>query len=149
MASPTTTDSVSIAMAAFSLPRLRFELLQQLQQQLRQLVESGTMPEFSDNPLLAKLEQLLPELEQGEESALFDAQQSISLLIANFPQLTPLVSRDLLWLLGGDCLHWMPEAEVELYQQLEELYHQALEKGNDFDWVATRQQLTTQPQGLH
>ncbi|WP_426416958.1 PA2817 family protein [Aestuariirhabdus sp. LZHN29] len=136
-------------MTLFTPSSYRLQLLQQLHRQLTQLIESDTLPEFRENPLLEKLELLLPELEKGEESALFSAQQLVSHLIANFPQLTPLVSRDLLWFLGGDCLHWMPDEEVAVYQQLEELYHRSLESNTAFDWVATRQQLTSQPNGLH
>ncbi|MCL6416888.1 hypothetical protein MIB92_14600 [Aestuariirhabdus sp. Z084] len=136
-------------MTSFSPFSYRLQLLRSLHEQLGKLIESDSLPEFNENPLTDKLGQLLPDLEQRDEEALYAAQQLISQLIANFPQLTPLVSRDLLWLLGGDCLHWMPDAEVEQYQQLEELYQDALVSNHEFDWVASRKALFEGKGKLH
>lgn len=53
-------------------------------------------------------------------------QQLIGQIIANYPHITPLINRDLLWLLGGDALHYLADEEISLYQQVEDkLYEQA------------------------
>ncbi|MFP3526579.1 PA2817 family protein, partial [Pantoea sp. SIMBA_072] len=52
-----------------------------------------------------------------------------------------LVPRDLLWFFGGDCLHFMPDSELDLYQQLEELRYEAEQRGAPFDWNVEKQQL--------
>lgn len=134
-------------MTDFTTVSYRLVLLNNLQHQLQQLADSNAMEDFEDSPLPEKLLDIIQRI--PEESALFEAQQLISNFIGNFPQLTPMVSRDLLWLLGGDCLHWMPEDEVELYQQLDELYHNALRADEPFDWVATRKMLGLKTQNTH
>jgi hypothetical protein len=35
--------------------------------------------------------------------------------------MTPLFPRDVLYLLGGECLHYMPDEEISAYQELDEL----------------------------
>ncbi len=125
----------------------RLELMRNLQQQLQKMIDSESMPELEQSPLPEKLAELIAVAD--EESVLFETQQLISNFVGNFPQLTPLISRDLLWLLGGDCLHWMPDEEVELYQQLDELYHNALENDESFNWVETRKMLSLKTPNIH
>uniref|UniRef100_UPI003C739539 PA2817 family protein n=1 Tax=Pseudomonas veronii TaxID=76761 RepID=UPI003C739539 len=47
-------------------------------------------------------------------------QDMMSQVILRYPQIAHLVPRDLLWFFGGDCLHFMPDEELDLYQALEE-----------------------------
>jgi hypothetical protein len=49
-----------------------------------------------------------------------------------------------LWFFGGDCLHFMPDEEIQLYQQLDERRFAVEETGEDFDW-ATEKQLLAMP----
>lgn len=56
-------------------------------------------------------------------------------MIQRYPQIAHLVPRDLLWFFGGDCLHFMPDVELDLYQQLEERRYAAEQQGESFDWV--------------
>jgi hypothetical protein len=53
----------------------------------------------------------------------------VSRLFASCPHLSPAFPRELLWFLGGDCLHNMPDEEIELYQQLDEQRQQASARG--------------------
>ncbi len=65
---------------------------------------------------------------------LYMGQDIISQVFQRYPQIAHMVPRDLLWFFGGDCLHFMPDDEIDKYQQLEERRFQALEAGEDFDW---------------
>lgn len=51
-------------------------------------------------------------------------QASLTRIIANYPHITPYINRDLLWFFGGDCLHFMGDDELALYQQIDELMHE-------------------------
>ena len=65
-------------------------------------------------------------------------QQLIGQIIANYPHITPLINRDLLWLLGGDALHYLADDEIALYQQVEDALYEkeSREQGNgDFKSV--------------
>jgi hypothetical protein len=65
--------------------------------------------------------------------------------IAAYPHLTPLLPRDLLWHFGGDCLHFMPDEEIERFQRLDEQRHDAQQTGQHFDYQRERARLL----GLH
>lgn len=51
-------------------------------------------------------------------------QSILTRIIANYPHITASISRDLLWLFAGDCLHFMGDDEISLYQQIDELLHE-------------------------
>jgi hypothetical protein len=50
-------------------------------------------------------------------------QSILTRIIANYPHITASISRDLLWFFAGDCLHFMGDDEIALYQQIDELLH--------------------------
>ncbi len=65
----------------------------------------------------------------------------VTTLFTHVPELAPLFPRDLLWFMGGDCLHFMPDEELAKYQQLEEMRIEALVSGDPFDYRAERAKL--------
>jgi len=68
----------------------------------------------------------------------------VSRLFTTYPELAPLFPRDLLWFMGGDCLHLMADDEIELYQALDDERLAAADEGKVFniaDARARRQQL--------
>jgi hypothetical protein len=65
----------------------------------------------------------------------------IARLFASCPDIAPLYPRELLWFFGGDCLHMMPDQEIELYQQLDELRWEASAKGELLDYHGVRANL--------
>ncbi|MCX4025009.1 dehydrogenase [Endozoicomonas sp. SM1973] len=91
-----------------------------------------------------RCQELAECFKQGDEAAYQQGQDTVCQLINYWPQLTHLISRDLLWLLGGECLHFMPEEEIAVYQQLEELQASAEAANQSFDWQETKQLLNTQ-----
>ena len=51
-------------------------------------------------------------------------QSVLTRIIANYPHITASISRDLLWFFAGDCLHFMGDDEITLYQQIDELLNE-------------------------
>lgn len=66
-------------------------------------------------------------------------------VVAAYPHLMPLLQRDLLWFFGGDCLHYMPDEEIALFQRLDEMRHEAIATRNTFSYSEARAQVF----GLH
>ncbi len=86
-----------------------------------------------DQDFLAQLVDLAKALEDHDSEALYNGQEALGRLVRCYPQLVPLVERDLFWFFGGDCLHYMPDDEIELFQQLDELRYEAEAAGETFN----------------
>jgi len=95
-----------------------------------------------DKSFLLELSQL-PKV--GGSELLIQGQQLFCRIVAAYPHLMPLVPRDLLWFFGGDCLHYMPDEEISVFQQLDELRENAKESNQAFSYEKAR--LSTM--GLH
>jgi hypothetical protein len=63
------------------------------------------------------------------ESSYEEGQQLVERIIANYPHITPALNRDLLWLLGANCMHFLVDNEISLYQQIDEAIHEAIAQG--------------------
>ena len=101
-----------------------------------ELVEDDTHGLF-----LERYDELLVELPKDPENSLYLGQDLISQIFHRYPQIAHLVPRDLLWFFGGDCLHFMPDEEIELYQTLEERRYEAEANDEPFDWNQEKQLL--------
>ena len=62
-------------------------------------------------------------------------------LFETYPDFAPTFPRELLWFLGGECLHFMPDEEIAVFQQLDELRGAAQIKGEVLDFQAARAKL--------
>jgi hypothetical protein len=62
-------------------------------------------------------------------------------LFTHFGEMTPLFPRDVLYLLGGECLHYMPDEEISAYQELDELRFSAEYQGKSFNWEQAKETL--------
>lgn len=62
-------------------------------------------------------------------------------LFTTYPDFAPTFPRELLWFFGGDCLHFMPDDEIAVYQQLDDLRLEAGAQGNIIDLRAARAKL--------
>jgi hypothetical protein len=65
----------------------------------------------------------------------------VAKLFSSCPHLAPAFPRELLWFLGGECLHNMPDDELELFQQLDELRQEAAAAGELMDYQQVRANL--------
>lgn len=62
-------------------------------------------------------------------------------LFTTYPELAPSFPRQLLWFFGGDCLHYMPDDEIALFTQLDELRQDADASGKVFNLADERAKL--------
>ncbi|MCB1703307.1 MAG: hypothetical protein KDI17_00495 [Halioglobus sp.] len=67
--------------------------------------------------------------------------QLVSRLFDTYPEFAPTLPRQILWFLGGDCLHYMADDEIAQYQQLEELRLAAAALGEQFNFTEARAKL--------
>ena len=70
-----------------------------------------------------------------------DGRTLVDRLFTTYPDFSPTFPRELLWFLGGDCLHFMPDEEIAIYQQLEERRAESAARGEIIDFVAARAKL--------
>ena len=109
------------------------------------LVALGDAEQIQDDThalFLERFDELLSELAIDPESSLYLGQDLICQIFHRYPQAAHLVPRDLLWFFAGDCLHYMPDEEIDIYQQLEDRRYAAEERGEPFDWNSEKQLLT-------
>ncbi|UBM26641.1 dehydrogenase [Pseudomonas sp. p1(2021b)] len=125
-------------------PHLEYhlQLLQHLRTILVALGEAEQVPEESHALFLERFDELLTLLPQDPLESQYLGQDLICQVIQRYPQIAHLVPRDLLWFFGGDCLHFMPDEELNLYQQLEDLRYEAEQNGEPFDWNQQKQLLS-------
>ncbi|MNZ22086.1 hypothetical protein D3C78_391680 [compost metagenome] len=118
------------------------QLLHHLRTILVALGESEQVPEESHVLFLERFDELLTHLPTDPLQSQYLGQDLICQVIQRYPQIAHLVPRDLLWFFGGDCLHFMPDEELELYQQLEEMRYEAEQQGETFDWHQHKEMLS-------
>jgi hypothetical protein len=76
---------------------------------------------------------------------LIQGQYLLCRIVAGYPHLMPLLPRDLMWFFGGDCLHYMPDEEIRMFQQLDEQRQNAKENNEAFSYENAR----SNGMGLH
>lgn len=96
-----------------------------------------------DREFLASLNQLQ---QQSHETDFLELGQAlICRIISSYPHLMPLLYRDLLWFFGGDCLHFMPDEEIAVFQRLDEQREEAKQQQRAFSYKEAR----AKSMGLH
>ena len=109
------------------------KLLAHLRTILVAVADAEVVPENHHALFLERFDEMTASLAESTED-LYVGQDIISQVFQRYPQIAHLVPRDLLWFFGGDCLHFMPDEEIDKYQQLEDRRYAALENGEDCDW---------------
>lgn len=94
---------------------------------------------------LAAFEQLIKDMVHLEPNHVFSGQQLVTQQVAKYPDLTECWARDLLWYFGGDCLHYMPDDEIERFQKLDDARFEAIDEGKPFH----REKIRNRIFGLH
>ena len=122
-------------------------LLAHLRSILVALGEAEQVPEESHLLFLERFDELLHVLPQEPEQSLYLGQDLICQVIHRYPQIAHLVPRDLLWFFGGDCLHFMPDEEITLFQALDERRYEAEQNDEPFDWEQEKQFLALSGEG--
>ena len=122
-------------------------LLNHLRGILVALGEAEQVLDDSHALFLERYDELLAELPRDPVSSQYLGQDLISQVFHRYPQIAHLVPRDLLWFFAGDCLHYMPDEEIALYQRLDERRFEAEANDEPFDWQHEKQWLLEQTQG--
>lgn len=116
-------------------------LLYHLRGILVALGEAEQVPEENHALFVERFDELITELPRDPEGSQYLGQDLISQVFHRYPQIAHLVPRDLLWFFGGDCLHFMPDEEIALFQRLDERRFEAEENDEPFDWNQEKQLL--------
>ena len=111
------------------------ELLAHLRGILLAMGETEQVSEESHALFLERFDELIMNLQNVPEERHM-GQDMICQVFHRYPQIAHLVPRDLLWYFGGDCLHFMPDEEIEIFQRLEERRYEAEQNDEPFDWIA-------------
>lgn len=119
------------------------QMLNQVREILVALGETEYVSIAEHQLFIERFDELTEFLHENREDSLYLGQEIISQIFQRYSQIAHLVPRELLWLFGGDCLHFMPDGEIALFQQLEELQFEAESAGKKFDWFLTKEQLLT------
>ena len=82
--------------------------------------------------------QLIEQCKNFSEGYVENGQVFCISWIRAYSELTPLLPRDLLWFFSGNCLHYMPDEEIEQFQRLDELRFAAESAAEEFNYAAQR-----------
>ena len=124
-------------------------LLAHLRSILVALGDAEQVPEENHALFLERFDELLTQLPASPDENLYLGQDLICQIIHRYPQIAHLVPRDLLWFFGGDCLHFMPDEEIALYQALDERRFEAQPNDQPFDSNLAKHMLALPPDTPH
>lgn len=114
---------------------------------LEAMTETDYVSEAEHMLFIERFDELVEFIKNDDEQALYLGQEIISQIFLRYPQITHLVPRELLWFFGGDCLHFMPDEEIDLFQYLEDLQYEAENAGETFDWFLMKKHILAKQQG--
>ncbi|RBO82796.1 PA2817 family protein [Marinomonas aquiplantarum] len=98
---------------------------------------------------LEKWDQLIARIESNAPDYTFDAQEVLSRFIRCYPNLVPLIKRELLWFMGGECLHFLGDEEINFYQQLEDQLYELDRQQIDYNLQDEIDKLRDTSKNLH
>lgn len=116
------------------------------------LTDFSQLPPFNSNEcdeddqaFLNRLQKLAGDPNACEEGFPL-GQWLITTTVVRYPQLMPVVPRDLLWYFGGDCLQLLGEEEIVRFQHLDEMFYV---QDSETDELQPYESLRAQIFGLH
>nr|WP_252191673.1 PA2817 family protein [Pseudomonas sp. MG-9] len=121
-------------------------LLDHLRSILVAVGEAEQVPEESHALFLERFDELLKSLPIDPIESQYLGQDILTQVITRYPQIAHLIPRDLLWFFAGDCLHYLSDEEIDLYQALEERRYEAEQNDEPFDWNQEKQLLAMSAQ---
>lgn len=87
---------------------------------------------------LAELAMQFDGLASNTGQIMDEAPALIYRMLTIAPQFAQEFPRDLLWYLGQECLHFMPDEEIDVYTAMDEQRRAAAHDGNTFNWAEAR-----------
>lgn len=82
------------------------------------------VPDLLGDEILQQLAEIIQLFPQQTDAAYEQGQDWLVRIFTHLPQFTPAIERKLLWLFGGECLHFLSDAEIEAFQQQEDQQYQ-------------------------
>lgn len=98
---------------------------------------------------LEKWDGLTQLIQDSNHNYTFDAQDILSRFIRCYANLVPLIKRELLWFVGGECLHFLGDEEITMYQHLEERLYELDNQHQPYDISKEIQALRDTPTNIH
>ncbi|MCB5161855.1 PA2817 family protein [Marinomonas algarum] len=98
---------------------------------------------------LEKWDSLIKHIQENDHNYTFDAQDLLSRFIRCYANLVPLIKRELLWFVGGECLHFLGDEEIALYQQFEERLYELDSQNQPYNITTELTALRELPQAIH
>ena len=98
---------------------------------------------------LEKWDDLINKIQNTTHDYTFDAQEVLSRFIRCYANLVPLIKRELLWFVGGECLHFLGDEEISLYQQLEDHLYELDRQNKSYDISKEISALRGTPTQIH
>lgn len=117
-------------------------LLQQVETRMKKATASHQYA--IEAHILHQLAQVIELFMQQSDSAYQSGQEWLISILTHHPQLTPTIDRDLLWFFGGECLHFMTDEEISIFQKLDEMEAEHQQQGMSFDRESTKTLLKSQ-----
>ena len=108
-------------------------------------------PDLAEEELdfLEKWDSLIKNIQENTHDYTFDAQEVLSRFIRCYANLVPLIKRELLWFVGGECLHFLGDEEIALYQQLEDHLYELDSQNKSYDISKEISALRGTPTQIH
>ncbi|WOJ95988.1 PA2817 family protein [Congregibacter brevis] len=91
-----------------------------------------------DGATLVELAQQFDVLAANTSQVMDEGPGLIYRLLTIAPQFAQEFPRDLLWYLGQECLHFMPDDEINLFAELDDQRRAADSSGQEFSWSEAR-----------
>ena len=124
--------------------KLALELATSLANNFEQGLQQIGLEAASQEKIQQQIKALVNAIETDQEYS-FIGQELIEHIFNMHPNIAHLIPRDLLWLIGGSCLHYLSNEELSLYNQLDDLRYEAEQQDTSFNW----QQQKSRIQGHH
>ncbi|QJD71321.1 PA2817 family protein [Marinobacterium sp. LSUCC0821] len=101
--------------------------------------------EYSDTAeeLLSLYRDTVEAYESHTDEAYELGQRLMTRIVGTFPQFLPLISRDLLWLFGGDCIAYLSDEEIDQYTALDEARYEQEQQDASLDYLQLRNMMLT------
>lgn len=108
-------------------------------------------PDLAEEELdfLEKWDDLMKNIQENTYDYTFDSQEVLSRFIRCYANLVPLIKRELLWFVGGECLHFLGDEEIALYQQLEDHLYELDSQNKSYDISKEISALRGTPTQIH
>ncbi len=88
--------------------------------------------------LLALFQETITLYQEHAAEAFDLGQVLMTRLVRNYPQMIQLLARDLLWLFGGDCIHYLADDEINDFQALDEARYIKEAQNEAYDYLELR-----------